>query len=79
MRWPRKSRANPALGISSIAKTTGYRFLIGGLAMGAFALARRESFRLGLTGFLFAAGGKAARTRHWESAASQRPPPPGRR
>lgn len=36
--------------------SVSYRFLVGGLAMGAFALARRESFRLGTTGLLFAAG-----------------------
>ncbi len=36
--------------------SVSYRFLVGGLAMGAFALARRESFRLGTTGWLFAAG-----------------------
>ncbi|MGO1305430.1 MAG: DMT family transporter, partial [Sphingomonas parapaucimobilis] len=36
--------------------SVSYRFLVGGLAMGAFALAKRESFRLGTTGLLFAAG-----------------------
>ena len=36
--------------------SVSYRFLVGGLAMGAFAIARRESFRLGTTGALFAAG-----------------------
>ena len=36
--------------------SVSYRFLVGGLAMGAFALAKRESFRLGTTGWLFAAG-----------------------